>query len=111
MIFLLASVWFYGRRSTTTGDFLLGEQHEDIFQTLLVCSSFFAGLGLGLPWSAIPIPVLSFLSLSLWITTRMVRIFTVEMPHISCNHPFQTPITALMLTLILSSFIHRCDIL
>mmetsp|Transcript_10802 Transcript_10802/g.19730 ORF Transcript_10802/g.19730 Transcript_10802/m.19730 type:complete len:1291 (-) Transcript_10802:164-4036(-) len=77
MIFLLASVWFYGRRSTTTGDFLLGEQHEDIFQTLLVCSSFFAGLGLGLPWSAIPIPVLSFLSLSLWITTRMMRYFVV----------------------------------
>eukprot|EP00978_Attheya_sp_CCMP212_P021168 scaffold61530_cov51-Attheya_sp.AAC.3 len=57
MIFLLASVWFYGRRSTTSGDFLWGEHHEDIFQTLLVCSSFFAGLGLGLPWSAIPIPM------------------------------------------------------
>lgn len=69
----LFAVWMYGRKSSQTGEPLFGEFHEDVIQVSLAFAGLCAGKAVGMPWNLTPLPVLAFLGLSVWITTRMVR--------------------------------------
>jgi len=66
------SVWFYGRMKH--GELLGGEYHDDILQVLLITSATNFALALALPWRAFPFVLVATLSLSLFISTRMVRL-------------------------------------
>ncbi|KAL7555377.1 hypothetical protein ACA910_022363 [Epithemia clementina (nom. ined.)] len=69
------SVW--GRVSTATNEPLFGEYHDDIVQVALSLTGMLLGKGVGLPWNFTPLPVLAFLGLSLWLTTRMLRYLSI----------------------------------
>ena len=69
------SVW--GRVSTKTNELLFGEYHDDVVQVALSLIGMLLGKGLGLPWNFTPLPVLAFLGLSLWLTTRMLRYLSI----------------------------------
>ena len=69
------SVW--GRVSTATNEPLFGEYHDDVVQLSLSLTGLLLGKGVGLPWNFTPLPVLAFLGLSLWLTTRMLRYLSI----------------------------------
>jgi hypothetical protein len=69
----LFCVWVSGRKSAQTSDLLFGEFHEDAIQTTLALTGLCVGKAIGMPWNLTPLPILAFLGLSVWITTRMVR--------------------------------------
>jgi hypothetical protein len=72
-LFIVAGGWIWGSISTTTGEPLFGEFHEDVVQLLFALAGMCGGLAFGMPWGLIPLPILAFLGLSLWLTTRLVR--------------------------------------
>jgi hypothetical protein len=69
----LMAIWVWGRKSVETGEPVFGEYHEDVVQLLLALSGFLVGKAFGMPWNLTPLPILAFLGLSVWATTRMVR--------------------------------------
>jgi hypothetical protein len=68
---LLLTTWLWGR--TSQGQPFLGEYHEDVLQLLLSLLGLLLGKGVGMPWNFAPLPILAFLGLSLWLSTRMLR--------------------------------------
>jgi hypothetical protein len=68
----LFCLWISGRKSAQTGELLFGDFHEDAIQITLSLTGLCAGKAIGMPWNLTPLPVLAFLGLSVWITTRMV---------------------------------------
>lgn len=71
--FMVAGIWIWGSYSTETNEPLFGEFHEDVVQLLFALAGLSGGLAFGMPWGLIPLPILAFLGLSLWLTTRLVR--------------------------------------
>lgn len=69
----LMAIWVWGRKSVQTGEPVFGEYHEDVVQLLLALGGFLVGKAFGMPWNLTPLPILAFLGLSVWATTRMVR--------------------------------------
>lgn len=69
----LFAVWVSGKKSAQTNEPLFGEFHEDVVQMSLAFTGLCVGKAIGIPWNLTPLPVLAFLGLSVWITTRMVR--------------------------------------
>ena len=76
---LLAAAWLWGRRTSTTREPLLGEYQEDVVQLCLALTGLALGKGLGMPWNFTPLPILAFLGLSLWLSTRMLRYLSIFM--------------------------------
>jgi hypothetical protein len=76
-IALLAAGWLWGRTSTITGQLLLGEYQEDFVQLLLALTGLAIGKGCGAPWNFTPLPILAFLGLSIWLTTKMLRYLVI----------------------------------
>jgi hypothetical protein len=70
---ILFCVWVMNRKSAQTGEPLFGEYHEDVIQTSLALTGLCVGKAVGMPWNLTPLPILAFLGLSIWITSRMVR--------------------------------------
>ena len=70
--FMAAGGCIWGSYSTETGEPLFGEFHEDVVQLLFALAGMCGGLAFGMPWGLIPLPILAFLGLSLWLTTRLV---------------------------------------
>jgi hypothetical protein len=70
-------VWFWGRKSVVTNQPIFGEYHEDVVQLTLSLGGLALGKAFGLPWNFTPLPILAFLGLSLWLTTRMLRYLTI----------------------------------
>lgn len=73
----IVTISLWGRVSTVTNQPLFGEYHEDVLQLGLSLTGLFLGKGVGLPWNFTPLPVLAFLGLSLWFTTRMLRYLAI----------------------------------
>ena len=73
-IFVVSAGWIWGSLSTQTNEPLFGEFHEDVVQLLFALAGLCGGLAFGMPWGLIPLPILAFLGLSLWMTTRLVRV-------------------------------------
>ena len=69
----LFSVWVSGKKSAQTNELLFGEFHEDVVQVSLAFTGLCVGKAIGIPWNLTPLPILAFLGLSVWMTTRMVR--------------------------------------
>jgi len=69
----LFAIWTYGRKSSVTSELLFGEYHEDIVQLCISASGLLIGRAMGFPWNLTPLPILAFLGLSVWATTRMLR--------------------------------------
>lgn len=76
-IFVVAGGWIWGSISTQTNEPLFGEFHEDVVQLLFALAGLAGGLAFGMPWGLIPLPILAFLGLSLWLTTRLLRYLSV----------------------------------
>mmetsp|Transcript_6908 Transcript_6908/g.19352 ORF Transcript_6908/g.19352 Transcript_6908/m.19352 type:complete len:1330 (+) Transcript_6908:188-4177(+) len=74
---LIFTVAVWGRVSSVTNEPLFGEYHEDVVQLGLSLTGMLLGKGVGLPWNFTPLPVLAFLGLSLWFTTRMLRYLSI----------------------------------
>jgi hypothetical protein len=74
---LCFSFLVWGRISGSTGAPLFGEYHEDIVQLGLAVAGLALGKAFGLPWNFTPLPILAFLGLSLWITSRMLRYLSI----------------------------------
>jgi hypothetical protein len=70
--FMVAGGWIWGAYSSETNEPLFGEFHEDVVQVLFALAGLFGGMALGMPWGLIPLPILAFLGLSLWLSTRLV---------------------------------------
>lgn len=68
----LFAVWVSGKKSAQTNEPLFGEFHEDVVQVSLAFTGLCVGKAIGIPWNLTPLPVLAFLGLSVWMTTRMV---------------------------------------
>lgn len=69
----LFAIWVWGRRSTITNEPLFGDYHDDIVQLAISAAGMLLGKAFGFPWNMTPLPILSFLGLSVWLTTRMLR--------------------------------------
>jgi hypothetical protein len=67
------AVGVWGRKSSFTNEPLFGEYHDDIVQLSISISGMLLGKAFGFPWNMTPLPILSFLGLSVWLTTRMLR--------------------------------------
>jgi hypothetical protein len=67
----------WGRKSSVTNELLFGEYHEDVVQLSVSASGLLLGLAFGIPWNLTPLPVLAFLGLSVWVTTRMLRYLSI----------------------------------
>lgn len=65
--------WTWGRKSALTGEFLFGEYHEDVVQLSVSAGGLFLGRAFGFHWNLTPLPILAFLGLGVWVTTRMLR--------------------------------------
>jgi len=74
---LCFAMFVWGRQSESTGGLLFGEYHEDIVQLALSLAGLALGKAFGLPWNFTPLPILAFLGLSLWITSRMLRYLAI----------------------------------
>ncbi len=70
---LVFAFWIWGRTSSKTNELVFGEYHEDIVQLSVSLSGMLLGKAFGFPWNLTPLPILAFLGLSVWITTRMMR--------------------------------------
>ncbi len=69
----LFAFWIWGRTSSVTNQLIFGEYHEDVVQLSVSLSGMLLGKAFGFPWNLTPLPILAFLGLSVWITTRMMR--------------------------------------
>lgn len=69
----LFAMWIWGRTSTITNELFFSEYHEDIVQLSISASGMLLGKAFGLPWNLTPLPILAFLGLSVWVTTKMMR--------------------------------------
>ena len=76
----LFAVWVSGKKSAQTNEPLFGEFHEDVIQVSLAFTGLCVGKAIGIPWNLTPLPILAFLGLSVWMTTRMVRAWEENMP-------------------------------
>ena len=74
---ILFSLWTWGRKSSVTNELLFGEYHEDAVQLSVSASGLLVGKAFGMPWNLTPLPILAFLGLSVWITTRMMRYLSI----------------------------------
>jgi len=74
-LFVVAGGWIWGSVSAQTNEPLFGEFHEDVVQLLFALAGTAGGIAFGMPWGLIPLPILAFLGLSLWLTTRLVSLF------------------------------------
>ena len=72
-LFALFALWTWGRTSSETNELLFGEYHEDVVQLCVSAGGLCLGKAFGLPWNLTPLPILAFLGLSVWVTTRMLR--------------------------------------
>ena len=70
-------MWIWGRTSTVTNELFFGEYHEDIVQLSISLSGMLLGKAFGFPWNLTPLPILAFLGLSVWITTKMMRYLVI----------------------------------
>jgi hypothetical protein len=73
----LFAAWVYGRKSTLTNEPLFEDYHEDIVQLSISASGLLLGKAFGMPWNLTPLPILAFLGLSVWVTTRMLRYLSI----------------------------------
>eukprot|EP00980_Cylindrotheca_fusiformis_P021365 scaffold8240_cov133-Cylindrotheca_fusiformis.AAC.10 len=73
----LFALWTWGRTSTVSGDLLFGEYHEDVVQLSICIGGLFVGKAFGMPWNLTPLPILAFLGLSVWLSTRMLRYLSI----------------------------------
>lgn len=69
----LFAMWIWGRASSVTNELFFGDYHEDIVQLSISLSGMLLGKAFGFPWNLTPLPILAFLGLSVWITTKMMR--------------------------------------
>lgn len=76
-IISLFAMWIWGRTSTVTNELFFGEYHEDIVQLSISLSGMLLGKAFGFPWNLTPLPILAFLGLSVWITTKMMRYLVI----------------------------------
>lgn len=76
-IAVLFSMIVWGRTSSVTNEPFFGEYHEDIVQLSVSLSGMLLGKAFGFPWNLTPLPILAFLGLSVWITTRMMRYLAI----------------------------------
>ena len=74
-LFMVIGGWIWGATSTETNEPLFGEFHEDVVQLCFALAGLCGGKAFGMPWGLIPLPILAFLGLSLWLTTRLVRFY------------------------------------
>jgi hypothetical protein len=74
---ILFALWTYGRKSSVTNEVLFGEYHEDIVQLSVSFGGLLLGKSFGIPWNLTPLPILAFLGLSVWVTTRMLRYLSI----------------------------------
>lgn len=74
---ILFATWIWDRKSSVTGEFLFGEYHEDIVQLSISAGGMLFGKAFGIPWSLTPLPILGFLGLSVWASTRMLRYLAI----------------------------------
>jgi hypothetical protein len=74
---LLFALWIWGRKSSVTGELLFGEYHDDILQLSICACGLLIGKAFGMPWNLTPLPILAFLGLSVWLTTRMLRYLSI----------------------------------
>ena len=118
-VFALMAFWLWGRRKTSDPQQpLLGEYQEDVVQLSLALSGAAFGKAFGLPWNFVPLPILAFLGLTLWIATRMLRylsiflfvfhatgivVFTYRFAGI--QNDIETPLPGVQLTLIRFGFV------
>ena len=72
-LFILFALWIWGRTSSETNELLFGEYHDDVVQLCVSGAGLCLGKAFGLPWNLTPLPILAFLGLSVWVTTRMLR--------------------------------------
>jgi len=72
-LLLLLLFWIYGKKKMSNGEYIFGNYHEDVFQVLLVSAILIGLCAFSLPWRMFPILFLAILSLSLFVSTRMVR--------------------------------------
>ena len=73
----LFSFWIWGRTSSVTNEVVFGEYHEDVVQIFIALGGMLLGKAFGFPWNLTPLPILAFLGLSVWITTRMMRYLSI----------------------------------
>jgi hypothetical protein len=73
----LFALWTWGRNSIITNELMFGEYHEDIVQLSICACGLFAGKAFGMPWNLTPLPILAFLGLSVWLSTRMMRYLSI----------------------------------
>lgn len=73
---ILFCFWAWDRKSSS-GALLFGEYHEDVVQLGLSLVGLTLGKAFGLPWNFTPLPILAFLGLSIWLTTRMLRYLAI----------------------------------
>lgn len=73
----LFALWTWGRNSAVTGELLFGEYHEDVVQLSICACGLFIGKAFGMPWNLTPLPILAFLGLSVWLSTRMLRYLSI----------------------------------
>eukprot|EP00934_Nitzschia_sp_Nitz4_P001440 Nitzschia sp. Nitz4//scaffold253_size28098//9209//15122//NITZ4_008141-RA/size28098-processed-gene-0.22-mRNA-1//1//CDS//3329544300//1440//frame0 len=76
-IAVMFALWTWGRKSSVTGEYLFGEYHEDVVQLAISLCGLLLGKAFGMPWNLTPLPILAFLGLSVWMTTRMLRYLVV----------------------------------
>lgn len=76
-VMLIAMIWLWGRKSHITNEPLLGEYQEDAIQLLLAGVGMMIGKGLGMSWNFTPLPILAFLGIALWLSTRMLRYLAI----------------------------------
>ena len=67
----------WGRVSSVTNELIFGEYHEDVVQLAISLSGMLIGKAFGMPWNLTPLPILAFLGLSVWITTKMMRYLVI----------------------------------
>ena len=93
-LFIVAGGWIWGSISTKTGEPLFGEFHEDVVQLLFALAGMCGGLAFGMPWGLIPLPILAFLGLSLWLTTRLVSSWSRSFRFVeNCVPSFADPVS------------------
>jgi hypothetical protein len=73
----LFAVWVWGRLSSVTNQPLFGEYHDDVVQLSISLGGMLLGKAFGFPWNLTPLPILAFLGLSVWLTTRMFRYLSI----------------------------------
>lgn len=73
----LFAIWVWGRSSSVTNQPLFGEYHDDVVQLSISVGGMLLGKAFGFPWNLTPLPILAFLGLSVWLTSRMLRYLAI----------------------------------